>query len=166
MKKVILILIMGLFSIGLQSQNFEVPKDYKLKKAEDYASYENTVIDCVNWLETVPLNEQVNKRKDANTFLLEWVSGSPNTHVEINQAIVTFSTTSPGMLMVFIGGWVKYALEEKGNDDKVAGGLAGLESVIEVYKSNKNIIGKDKNIEKYIKMQSKGKLLDYVRENS
>jgi hypothetical protein len=166
MKTITLTLILATISLGLFSQDFEVPENYKLDKSEDYAIYEQDVIKCFEWLMKTPINEQATKRKEANAFLLKWLSGSPNVHIEIKQEIVTFMGTSPDLLMIFMGGWAKYSLESKDFKNKIAGSKAGIESVIEFYTRNKDFLKKDKNIEKYIKMRKKGTLKAYIEKNA
>lgn len=166
MRAIILTLIFTSISLGLFSQDFEVPKDYKLDKAEDYAAYEADVINCFDWLMETPLNEQKAKRKEANAFLFVWLSGSPNVQIELKQDVVTFAGTSPDLMLIFMGGWAKYSLESQDFTDKVAANLAGIESVIEFYKANRKVMSKDKNVEKYIKMKDKGTLDEYIRENA
>lgn len=166
MKTITLTLILTIISIGLYSQDFEVPKNYKLDKAEDYAPYEQDVIKCFDWLMKTSINEQTAKRKEANAFLLKWLSGSPNVSIEIKQEIVTFMGTSPDLLMIFMGGWAKYSLESKDFKNKIAGSMAGIESVIEFYTKNKDFMTKDKNVEKYIKMKDKGTLKAYIEKNA
>ena len=74
--------------------------------------------------------------------------------------------TSPDLLMIFLGGWAKYSLESKEFDNNIAGSLAGIESVIVFYVQNKDLLPKDKHIEKYIKMKNKGTLKDYIKKNA
>ena len=166
MKKVTLTILVLTFSLAAFSQVFEVPKNYKLEKAEDYATYEKDVVACIDWLKKTPVNEQTAKRKEANLFLLKWLSGSPEVQIEVKPGIVTFMETSPELLMVFMGGWAKYSLTNQDFDNNIAGSKAGLESVIEFYTKNRDLIPKDKNIEKFIKLKDKGKLLDYVKKNA
>jgi hypothetical protein len=166
MKTITLTLILTTISIGLFSQDFEVPKNYKLDKAEDYAPYEEDVVKCFDWLMKTSLNEQTAKRKEANAFLVKWLSGSPSVSVEIKQEIVTFMGTSPDLLMIYMGGWAKYSLESKDFKNKIAGSIAGIESVIEFYTKNKAFMPKDKNVEKYIKMKDKGTLNAYIEKNA
>lgn len=166
MKTIILSLILISIPFVLSSQDFEVPKNYKLDNAEDYAPLEQDVVKCFNWLMETPINEQTPKRKDANAFLLKWLSGSPYVHLEIRQEIVTFMGTSPDLLMIFMGGWAKYSLESKDFNNKVAGSLAGIESVIAFYSRNKDLMPKDKNVEKYMRMKDKGELRDYIEDNA
>ena len=119
MKAIIITLVIVNISFTVSSQDFEVPKNYKLEKVEDYAIYEQDIINSVNWLLTTPIDEQVSKRKEVNQFLLKWLTGSPNVSIEIQGEIVTFMGTSPELLMVFMGAWAKYSLETKDFDDKV-----------------------------------------------
>jgi len=165
MKKLTLILIFTSITFGLFSQEFEIPKGYSLEVADDYAKYENDIIKCIDWLMETPINEQASKRKDANAFLLKWMSGSPYMHLEIKQEIVTFMTT-PELLMVFMGGWTKYSLVNKDFDNQIAGSIAGIDAVIEFYSKNKQFIKKDRNVEKYIKMKNKETLKEYVEKNA
>ena len=166
MKTIALVFILMTLSFGLFSQDFEVPKNYKLENAEDYAAYEQDIIKCFNWLTETPVNKQTSKRKSANAFLLKWISGSPNVHIEIKQEIVTFMSSSPDLLLIFMGGWTKYALESKDFDNKIAGTMAGIESVIDFYVKNKSLLPKDKNVEKLIKMKAKGTLKEYIEKNA
>ncbi len=147
------------------AQQFEVPENYVLIKVEDYAPYEKDVIACVNWLQETPVNESGSIRVEVNTFLMKWLSGSPNVHVEIKPEVVTFMGTNPDLLMIFIGSWAKYSLETKEYDDKYGGSLAGIEAVIAYYKTNRKILKKDRNVEKYVKMKDKGKLEKYLKKN-
>lgn len=165
MKKILLLSIALLFASGIFAQEFEVPKDYKLVIAEDYAPYEQDIIKCVDWLTKTPLNEQTEKRKEANAFLLKWIEGSPNVLIEIKGEIITFMGSSPDLLMIFLGGWTKYSLESRDFENKVEGNMAGLEAIIDFYIKNKKIMSKDKNVEKYIKMKKNDTLKAFVEQN-
>jgi len=157
MKKLFFVSIIVFWGILLFGQEFQVPTNYSLVKAEDYAPYEQDVINCIKWLADVPVDQNTEKRKEANAFLMKWMLGSPNVKIGIQPEIVTF-VSNPEMLMAFLGGWTKYSLETSDFSNELKGNIAGIENVIFVYNKNKKIIGKDKNIEKYIKLQSKGKL--------
>lgn len=152
-----------LFLISIQSfsQEFEVPRGYEFNKKEDYYTYEKDVIDGVNWLVNTPVNTNTAKRKEVNAFLMKWLTGSPSVTIELSQEIVTFMDCSD-CLMVFLGGWARYSLETNDKANKLKGNLAGIESVIEFYKKNQESLGKNKAIQKYMKLQEKNKLEKYV----
>ncbi len=165
MKKIILTLFLGAFAFTVLSQEFELPGNYKFEQAEDYSKYEPAVLQGIAWIIATPLDKQEAKRKKINAFLLEWLSGSPYVHLELKKEIVTF-IDSPDLLMVFMGAWAKYSLESKEFNNKVAGSLAGLHAVIDFYSRNREVIKKDKNVEKYIKMKQNGTLTEYVEKNA
>jgi D-arabinose 1-dehydrogenase-like Zn-dependent alcohol dehydrogenase len=165
MKKILSTLVFSVIITGLFAQDFNVPTNYVLKSPADYAKYEADIIQCINWLMITPLNEQASKRKEANAFFMQWLTGAPNVSVDIKQEIVTFMQPNADLLMIFMGGWVKYALENKDYKNKFQSNLKGIESVIEFYQRNLNFLKRDKNVEKYIKMKEKGTLEDYITKN-
>lgn len=135
----------------------------KLVSNEDYKKYEQKVIKDFNWLFETPIDVNPEKRKRTNAFLMQWMSGSPNVSIEISEKITTYMDCAE-CLMIFMGGWTKYALEAK-NFSKLKANLVGTESVIEFYQFNKSKIGKNKNIEKFMKLKQSGKLEKYIKSN-
>jgi hypothetical protein len=166
MRKTLLTLVLVAISTGIFAQDFEVPKNLKLDKPDDYALYEKDVLNCINWLMSTPINEQAEKRKEANAFFIMWLTGTPNVQVDINSKIVNFMKSSPDLLIIFMVGWTKYSIETQDSKDKVAGNLAGIEAVIEFYSKNKANMKKDKNVEKYIKMKEDGTLKEFIEKNA
>ena len=165
MKKITFLALAIFFSLSIFSQEFVVPQNIKLEKAEDYAPLENDVLKAIDWLYEIPINEQREKRIEVNAFVLKWLMGSPYVHLEINPKVVTFIGGTPDFLMMFMGGWAKYSIESKDYDNKVAGNLAGIEMVISFYEKNKKQLQKNKDVDKYVKMQKKGTLEEYIRKN-
>jgi len=161
MKKTFLISLALIASVQLFSQEFVIPEGYEFIKAEDYTKYESDIVKGVNWLIETPLNTNENKRIEANKFLILWLTGSPNVSIEISKEVVTFMDCAD-CLMVFMGGWAKYSLENGYSNNKVKGNLAGIESVIEFYELNKKVLGKNKEIQKYIKLKDKGELEKHI----
>jgi hypothetical protein len=98
MRRTVFTLMLSIISLHLLAQNFEVPKSYKFEKIEDYAFYEQDIINCVNWMLTSPVNEQETKRKAAYSFLMQWVIGSPTVKIGIKTEIVNFAASSPGVV--------------------------------------------------------------------
>ncbi|MCP9612618.1 hypothetical protein [Coprobacter tertius] len=164
MKKQVLLFFVLFLSAVVYADGFEIPKNYKFEKESDYAAYEKDIIDCVDWLIATPVNEQVEKRQKAYEFLLLWTEGAPKPMVVIFPEIVQFTDFTDG-LVIFVGGWVRYSLKTRDFEDRVAAVTAGLEAVNEFYTLNKDRLQKDDRIEKYIKLQKKGKLKKYVQKN-
>jgi hypothetical protein len=155
-----------LCGLNANAQNFELPENYQLKNESDYAKYEPTVLEAIDWLMNTPVIDQKNKRKDVNAFVTKWIMGSPTVSIEISQKNMKFfESENKGLMLVFMMGWTKYSISTKDYNNKLMGNLSGVEALIDFYQNNKNYIQKEKNIEKYIKLQSQGKLKDFVEKN-
>lgn len=128
---------------------------------EEFAASEKNVIATIDWLEKTPFNTEENKRKNQQALLFTWLSNSPTVTVELDENIVTFMKKNPDLLITFMGGWTKYCLQNNYSKDKVQGSIEGIKSVIRVYKSQ--TLKKDKEVEKYIALEEKGELENWVK---
>ena len=145
------------------AQNFEVPKDFT-PNTKDFPKYAKDVVNCENWLENTPVNEQADKRKEACGFMVAWISGSPDVSMEISPNIVTFTEADPQLLMCFMGGWAKYAIEHPKDTSKLSGNAAGLRSAIKLYKKNPKSIKRADSMDQLVALEDKGKLDKWVAE--
>jgi len=166
MKKLFIIFTLSIFTFNLVAQEFEVPRNYVLKQKEDFSKYEGEVLKGIDWLTQTPLNTQPEKRKEINTFVIAWLTGSPDVSIDIKPEIVNFMKPNVDLLMIFMCGWTKYSLETKDYNNKIKGSQKGIEAVIEFYMKNKENLKKDKNVEKYIKLKEEGKLEEYISKNA
>lgn len=165
MKKLFGILILSTLTISLFAQDFSVPNNYIMKQKEDYKKYEGDVLKAIDWLIQTPVDDQKEKRLEVNRFFIVWLTGTPDISLEIKSEIITFSKKNPELLVIFMGGWTKYALES-GDNNKLTGNLKGVEAVIDFYQKNKKALKKDKNVQQYIEMKEKGQLADYISKNA
>ena len=155
------ILICFLFcAVSLFAQEVEIPDDVRLKTAEDYKQTEQLVINSAQWLVTHTISYNPKKRKEINTFLMEWMSGSPSVSIELISGVVPVNCAD--CLMSFMSGWTKYSLENNYSKDKVECALAGVKNVIAFYTNNKSEIGEKSDIENLIKKNKNGKLKKYI----
>ncbi len=139
-------------------------KDYILKEAEDYPKYEEDIVKFVNWMQNTPVGTEPEQRQAVTAFVLQWITGTPAFSVEITEGIVSYADCGD-CLMMFLGGWSRYMIQTRDFDNKFKGNLAGTETVIAFYKANKKALGKNKEIEKLIKLQEKGTLEEFIKEN-
>jgi hypothetical protein len=145
------------------AQEFVVPQNYKLEKPEDYAKYEADVLKCIDYLESIPLDDESAKTIAANAFLLKWMQGSPNVTIELNPYVVELCDKNKEFVMLFMGGWTRYALQNPDSVNSIKGNMAGLESILKVYKQGQGV-SRDKKVEKIIKLQDEGKLENWLKD--
>lgn len=164
MRTPLLILILSVFTHLLFAQTFNIPKNVKFNSEEDYIKAEKEVLAAIDWLQETSVADQLNKRKAVNTYIMQWLTGSPTVSVEIGTEVMQFEDCAD-CLMAFLGGWTKYSLENNYSKDKSACKLAGVNQVIDLYTKNRKELGKIKGIEKWIKLKEKGKLEKQLNSN-
>lgn len=165
MKRIIGIFMLTILANHVFAQEFEVPNNYEFTSSEDYVKYEGEVLKSIDWLLSTPIKDQVDKRKEVNTFLMTWLTGTKTVSIEIKTEIVNFMNPNPDLLMIFLCGWTQYSIETGDNENKILGTQKGIEAVIDFYTKNKAEMIKDANVEKYIKMQKKGTLVEFITKN-
>lgn len=159
----LLLFCLGLFCNGYSlAQSFEVPQEYEFATKEDYGRYHQQIIEAAGWLETTPLDKEPEKRQQVNTFVFQWLSGSPEVSVELQEYVSLFSDKNPQLLLVFLGGWARCQLQHPDEADKKKFHTAGIESVLKAYEQGG--ARKDKNVEKLLKCRDKGKLDNWVKK--
>jgi hypothetical protein len=148
--------ILGLFTISAAAQSYKPPKNYKLKKKSDYAEYEDEVLDAVNWLESTPVNQDVEKRQAASVFLIQWMTGAPDVTIELQAYVMPLTKKNEELLITFMGAWTRFALENPDEaDDNFKANYAGLESMIKVYQMNRKYgFKKNGKLEKLVAMST------------
>lgn len=133
------------------------------KKAEEYKATEPNAIATINWLESTPVNEQAEKRKEQSAYFIAWVSGSPTVTISLNAYILDYTKKNNDLLVVFMGGWTKYVLENEYSKDEFQGNLAGIRSMIKLYKTGS--LKKDKKMQELVDLDAEGKLEDWLKQN-
>lgn len=181
MKKLLLAILL---CIGLQSvtwaQSFSVPR-YSFKAEKDYILYEQIVLNAYDWLLTTPVMEQPEKRQEVYQFIASWFMGTPTIMVTPNQVLAEM-VIDPHWEIMCLGGYTASLL----NDKKEAGVLNTQEATtrgvsvqeqldatydairyaIDFYAINKEALGRNEAIEKYIKLEKKDQLKKYIEKNA
>lgn len=128
---------------------------------EEFTASEPKVINTVNFLETTPIDKQGDAWRLEAALLTAWLTNSPEVTIEMDSKTITFAKKNPELLLVFMGGWTRYVLQNGYSKDKVQGNLAGIRSAIKVYKAG-NGLKKDKELDKLIKLDDGGELEGWV----
>lgn len=144
------------------AQDYTPPKDPKLKKADDYAKYEEDVLKCIAFLEETPINEKVQQQKEADAFFFQWLSGAPNVSITLYEYVTKFADVYPQYMFTFFGGATKMILENKETkftEEEIQ--MGGLKAVIAKYQKDKES-KRDKLLDKLSKMDD-DKLLTWLQ---
>lgn len=163
LKTLTLIAILFVTSSTGISQSYQVPEDYAFETKEDHKDAEEDILECIDFLETTPLNIHTSKRKEASGFLMTWLTGSPNVNIDVTSTLMGLTKGNSSLTFIYFGGFTKYIIN---NPSETDGRLAGTESLLQFYQSNiGNGIQKNKKVEKLIKLQEKGELENWVKSH-
>jgi hypothetical protein len=139
---------------------FEVPENYVLEHDSDYAKYEADIIAASVWLAETDLDKETDKRDKVNAFVLKWLAKSPTVTVNVYNEVTKLYQGNP-ILTVFLSAYARYVLEHKTEKGIFAPTKVGLQALMAIYKKGIGIKA-NKNMDKMIKMDAKGKLDDYI----
>ena len=135
-----------------------------------YAKCNDDIIKCHDWLQNTPIGTDEMKRIEAKRFLLKWSFGCTQVTIVIHSDLMYADRSENELLVSFIGGWSKYALQHLDRDkDEIAvdAAIAGIEAEIDLYKKNEKTFSSNKELKKkinnFISMKKKNKLRDYVK---
>lgn len=129
---------------------------------EEFVASEPQVIATVDWIENTPIDENEEMHKFQYALLIQWLTNSPTVTLELNAYVMDYTKKNGDLLVVFMGGWTKYALQNEYTKDEIPCNLAGLQSMIKVYKTGK--LKKDKKMDELVELEAEGKLETFVKE--
>jgi hypothetical protein len=129
---------------------------------EEFIASEPRVIATVNWIENTPVDEQEDKHKMQYGLLVGWLTNSPTVTIALHEYVMDYTKKNSELLIIFMGGWTKYTLENDYSTDAVKCNVAGLRSMIKVYKTGK--LKKDKEMQKLVDLDAAGGLEALVTE--
>jgi hypothetical protein len=160
-----LLLFAGLLALsaGAAAQTDTLLHNPLPKTKEEFTASEPGVIRTVNYLENTPIDKQsVAWRAQAKLFVA-WLTSSPQVTIDVDERTTRIAQRNPEMLIIFMGGWTRYVLQNGYSKDRVQGIVAGLRSAIRAYKMG-NGFKRDKEMEKLIQLEEGNGLEDWVRE--
>lgn len=133
------------------------------KTREEFTASEPKVISTINYLEATPIDKQGEAWKAQAALFVGWLTNSPQVTIDLDAKTTKIGQRNPELLIIFMGGWTRYVLQNGYSKDRVQGTVAGLRSAIKVYKMG-NGFKKDKEMEKLIKLDEGNGLESWVRE--
>ncbi len=118
---------------SLSAQTFEVPRDVKLEQQEDYKKYEQDVVQAADWLVATNLDMETVKRREVNTFLVRWLTGTPDITIQIGDGLTALFNENSELLIIYMAVYGKYCIQHKDAQQPDAI-KAALDAVLTVYK--------------------------------
>ena len=162
LKILFLFLMITLIGRSVHAQEFRFASDdVTYSSSEDYRTYNQDILQYIEWLKTHGPAEEENWGKYAGYFI-KWLEGTPDVDVIIPSQLSPYLKDSPVMLIYYMAGYTEAVLKNPSlKNDKVAGTLAGIRMMLHAYKKNWGGNGK---LKKLLKAEEKGKLEKMVRK--
>lgn len=120
-------------------------------------------MDLVNWQLETPYELESSQWKEINSFIMFWLIGTPSVSVSIRSETSDFGECTQCMV-IFMGAWAKYSIQNDYEDDPIKCNLAGLNGVIDFYIKNKEVFGEISKIEKLIELKENNELEAYIKD--
>jgi hypothetical protein len=142
-------------------KEFNLPDNIALKDKEDYAKYENLVIQAAIWLENTDMDKDPDKRKKVDAFIIKWVAGTPAFTLNLDYPAALLTDRNPELLSLYIASYARNILEDKKESGNFTATKAALKSISHVYKKGIDV-ARNKELEKMCKFTTEAEWDDYI----
>ena len=92
---------------------------------------------------------------------MEWMTGSPTVSIQVSEYLGKLYQSDPDLLLAFMGGWARYAIQHPEIKDPVTLNTAGLKTMLTAYQTKG---GKgNKKLDELAKLDAAAQLPDWVK---
>lgn len=151
-----------LLSVSAKAQDMEVPGTLPTTK-EEFVKSEPDFIKAALWLEKTPIGTSTDKRKQMNGWVLAWITNSPTVTITVLAPLLKPFEKNPDLMIVFMGGYARYVLQNNYSKDELKCNTAGMKSAVNCFNLGGDL-KKDKNLSKVADEDKDGKLEKWVEE--
>jgi hypothetical protein len=130
---------------------------------EEFIKSEKDFLAVVTWLGSTPLGTETDNRKLLNVWTMTWLTNSPTVTVSVRASILKLFDKNPDLMMVYMGGYARYCLENNYSNDELKSNVAGIKAAIACYNLGGEV-KKDKSLIKVIETDKEGKLEEWVTD--
>ena len=156
MRKIKIALLLCLISLLTHAQNYQIPQvDWNDTSSSSRAELTSIALKDIDWCYNTPMTTLKNTRQEVISFLMQWLSHSPDLNVSTHADIIKCNNNN--LLSMFLLGRAKYNVENKNTATEVKSILAGAEFMMSFYDKNAGFFGKNKQIKKLQKQIATGK---------
>jgi hypothetical protein len=145
-----------IFSQLSYSQTLPNFEEISLKQPSDYKSAEPNVLTAANYIFSTPVKEDNPDRKMALSFIIRWMSGTPDFNFELGASDTKISKGSPDIFGLQMAAMSKYVIENPANaKDKQLVRDNSLDMVVQYCQKPENNIKMTKALKKYAEERGK-----------
>ena len=150
------LLTLSLFLTAGQAQDLEIPRDLNYDNAADYEAQNDKIVEVADYLLNTPVNKHPGKRDMAKQYMMQWLTGTPTVSLTLSDEVAPFLECGE-CLMLYMSAYAKYSIQNP-EGSAATWNYAAVKDVLKFYQMNKDAVGKNKPLEKFAKLEAKGKL--------
>ena len=128
---------------------------------EAYVRSEANVLKTIQWLNSPESNNDKALRKRQMALLTTWLINSPTVTIELQEEFMNYKKNNSELLIYYMAGWTKYALENNYSKDPLQCNLHAIRNVIHAYSTF--TYKKDKRVIKFQKLDEENKLEEWIK---
>lgn len=163
MKNIIIFLFTCVLAFSATAQTLQIPLNCKLSTKKDYREQESNVLKAIEWLQLTPVDAEKELRELAQSFIVNWIMGSPTVSIELDERLCGAFTENPIILMTYLNGCTKYAIENKQKKFLFETHYSGVNHVLAFYKTNTGKITANETLDNYLSMQADNTLEEHLK---
>lgn len=166
MKKIMLVLAFFFALNQLQAQQTLNYDDIKLEKKEDFNDQANSAaLQASSYLLSTPLGMENPGRQQSLTYLIKWMSGSPDYSFELDDTAVNLCENDKELIGIYMAAMAKFVLENKSEAKNTSAiKLQAVRLFVKYANDSNNKVKLTKAIKKAIKADKNGSLEEYLKK--
>lgn len=135
----------------------------EFKERGDYKKYEDDILQCANYILSVPAIETDRFRLVALQALIKWMTGTPDYQFAIDNPVASMMKDNDAVLSIYMASVTKYILEHKDKATDAAGVKLNSYTIMLEYCENKVFrVALNKELKRAIEAKNNGKLKKYL----
>jgi hypothetical protein len=169
---IIFIFLLSIANISLsRAQSISVPSINEIEKTSDCEKYTLEVKNIINWLINNRFDEDTLTRKQARGFLITWLRKNEKIQVKPYGNIlapvlgVKNKTYNEELMVSYLAGMTLYALDYPDSAFSISIQRKGIETIIEVFNRNKDLLDGSDKLSKYKTLIEEGELDRWIYKN-
>ncbi len=113
LRTLLLLLLLILIASNSFSQNFSDLDKVPLKEKSDFKSAENKVLECTKFILSSPLDKDDLQLKSAKSFVLNWMTGTPDYSFTLDDSLQPIMEKGPALLGIFMACYSQTAIQNQ-----------------------------------------------------
>lgn len=169
--KILLFNFLLFFVINSFAQNLVVPSEYRFETEKDCENAEAKVIECITWINSHKLDDNIDIRHSATEYVNAWFLNSNSKiykgSTKISEYILSDKNNpfSDEFYNSYIFGLVLIQLENTSELTNLQINSAGVNNLIDVYNNNSHLNIKSKIATNFIELKSKNEINAWIEKN-